>query len=67
MRQATQMSEIFEALVQFAKAIYFDQVIVTIISPDIHEELIDVIFFVYENWTDRTIIEEQLFVAQSYS
>ncbi|RSO58817.1 LuxR family transcriptional regulator [Acinetobacter lactucae] len=58
-RQAIQMNEIFEALVQFAKAIDFDRVIITSISPNTHEEFIDEIFFVYGNWTDRTNIEDR--------
>lgn len=58
-RQASQVDTIFEIIVDFAKKMDFDRIIICSISSQMHDELIDEIFFVYGNWADRNNIEER--------
>lgn len=58
-RQASKIEDIFDVVVEFAQNIDFDRLIICSIAPHGKEELIDEVFFVYGNWTDRTNIEER--------
>lgn len=59
LRQARELNNIFDVIVEFAKKLNFDRIIICSVSPYNRNELIDEIFFTYGDWVDQSNLDQR--------